>query len=45
MHFDHLGEPKIIKSKIIIGADGVDSRVGRWAGIRTNVKMTKLLND
>ena len=29
----------IIKSKIVIGADGIDSRIGRWSGIRTNVKM------
>ena len=29
----------ILKSKIVIGADGIDSRIGRWAGLRTNVKM------
>ncbi|MBN1397547.1 MAG: NAD(P)/FAD-dependent oxidoreductase, partial [Bacteroidetes bacterium] len=28
-------KPAEIKSKIIIGADGVESRVGRWAGIDT----------
>jgi digeranylgeranylglycerophospholipid reductase len=28
-----------IKSKIIIGADGVESRVARWAGIDTTVNM------
>ncbi len=27
---------KEISAKIIIGADGVESRVGRWAGIRTD---------
>jgi len=36
---EHLGESKVIKSKIVIGADGVDSRVGKWAGIKTLVKM------
>ena len=36
---DYLGEEKYIKSKITIGADGLTSRVGRWAGIRTQVKM------
>ena len=36
---DHLGDPKKIFSKIVIGADGVDSRVGRWLGLRTQVKM------
>ncbi len=29
------GEKKEIKSKIVIGADGVESRVGRWGGIKT----------
>ncbi len=33
------GERRVIKSKIVIGADGVESRVGRWAGIDTTVSM------
>ena len=37
--FDYLGEEKIVKSKIVIGADGISSRIGRWGGIKTNVKM------
>ena len=36
---DYLGEEKKIFSNIVIGADGLESRVGRWAGIKTNVKM------
>ena len=36
---NHLGENKEIKGKIIVGADGVDSRVGRWAGLKTTVKI------
>ena len=36
---DHLGEEKEIKAKIIIGADGLTSRVGRWAGMKTQVRM------
>ena len=39
INFDYLGTPKTINAKIIIGADGVESRVGRWAGLRTQVKM------
>ena len=35
----YLGEKKEIRSKIVIGADGVESRIGRWAGIRTQLKM------
>ena len=36
---DYLGEEKIIYAKIVIGADGIASRVGRWAGIRTQIRM------
>jgi len=35
--FEYQGEQKEIKSKIVIAADGVESRVGRWAGIKTHV--------
>ncbi len=34
-HGDHI----TLNSKIVIGADGVESRVGRWAGIDTTVSM------
>ncbi|MCL5267948.1 MAG: NAD(P)/FAD-dependent oxidoreductase [Bacteroidetes bacterium] len=33
------GERILLKSKIVIGADGVESRVGRWAGLNTTVSM------
>jgi digeranylgeranylglycerophospholipid reductase len=33
------GTNQIVRGKIIIGADGVESRVGRWAGIDTTVQM------
>mgnify|MGYP001419690972 CR=1 FL=1 len=36
---DYLGEERKIYAKIIIGADGIASRVGRWAGIRTQIRM------
>tara|TARA_B100000029_G_C17607696_1_gene968042 strand:+ start:4146 stop:5327 length:1182 start_codon:yes stop_codon:yes gene_type:complete len=32
-------EPFQLKSKIVIAADGVESRIGRWAGLNTVVKM------
>lgn len=34
----HLGEEKEVRSKLVIGADGVESKVGRWAGIDTALK-------
>ncbi len=33
------GQRITVKGKIVIGADGVESRVGRWAGIDTTVSM------
>jgi digeranylgeranylglycerophospholipid reductase len=35
----HLGTHYQINARIVIGADGVESRVGRWAGLKTNVRL------
>jgi digeranylgeranylglycerophospholipid reductase len=35
----HLGNHYQVKAKVVIGADGVESRVGRWAGLKTNVRL------
>ncbi|HEX9654753.1 MAG TPA: NAD(P)/FAD-dependent oxidoreductase, partial [bacterium] len=35
----HLGRNYDIRAKVVIGADGVESRVGRWGGLRTNIKI------
>jgi len=34
-----LGEPFEKRAKIVVGADGVESRVGRWAGLKTHLKL------
>jgi len=31
------GEHKEVKAKVVIAADGVESRVGRWAGLETHI--------
>lgn len=36
---EYRGEQRKIKSKIVIGADGTESRVGRWAGIKTHINL------
>ncbi|SVE48337.1 uncharacterized protein METZ01_LOCUS501191, partial [marine metagenome] len=36
---DYLGEEHSINAKVIIGADGLTSRVGRWGGMKTQVRM------
>ena len=35
--YEFRGEQKDAYSKIVIGADGVESRVGRWAGLKTYI--------
>lgn len=34
--YEFRGEQKEVKAKVVIAADGVESRVGRWAGLRTH---------
>jgi len=34
-----IGEPLQIDAPLVIGADGVESKVGRWAGIDTTLKL------
>ncbi len=38
----HMGARHDILAKIVIGADGVESRVGRWAGLKTNIKLNDM---
>ncbi|NQV38018.1 MAG: NAD(P)/FAD-dependent oxidoreductase [Candidatus Marinimicrobia bacterium] len=35
----YLNEPFELKAKLVVGADGVESRVGRFAGISTSIKL------
>lgn len=34
----HMGKTFDVKAKIVVGADGFESQIGRWAGIDTNLK-------
>ena len=38
----HLGKEYDVRAKIVIGADGIESKVGRWAGIDTSLKPTDI---
>lgn len=38
IHAMYMGETHEIKADIVIGADGVESKVGRWGGIDTSLK-------
>lgn len=35
--YEFNGEQKELKAKVVIAADGVESRVGRWAGLKTHI--------
>ncbi len=35
--YEHNGEQKEVEAKVVIAADGVESRVGRWAGLKTHI--------
>jgi digeranylgeranylglycerophospholipid reductase len=35
----HMGDRFDINAKIVVGADGFESQVGRWAGINTTIKL------
>ncbi len=37
-----MGEEFEVECKIVIGADGVESRVGKWAGIDTTLKLDEI---
>ncbi|MFZ0011945.1 MAG: NAD(P)/FAD-dependent oxidoreductase [Halobacteriota archaeon] len=36
---NRLGDDFEVRSKVVIGADGVESQVGRWGGINTTLKL------
>jgi len=35
--FEYRGEQHEVRSTVVIAADGVESRVGRWAGLKTHI--------
>lgn len=40
--FEYKGEQHELHSKVVIAADGVESRVGRWAGIKTSIDFREM---
>lgn len=36
LEFEHYGKKYKVRTPLVIGADGVESRIGRWAGLKTN---------
>lgn len=40
----HLGVERRIAARVVVGADGVESLVGRWAGMKTALGLTKVFS-
>ncbi len=40
--FEHFGKLYSAKTNILIGADGVETMVGRWAGLKTRIPLTDI---
>lgn len=40
--YEYKGEQHELYSKVVIAADGVESRVGRWAGIKTHIDFREM---
>ncbi len=40
VNYQYFGERRSLRAKIVIGADGVESRIGRMAGLRTALKLS-----
>lgn len=36
---EHMGRTTEVRAKVVIGADGFESQVGRWAGINTSLQL------
>jgi len=37
-----LGKEVCVRAKVIVGADGLQSQVGKWAGLSTHIKLSEL---
>jgi len=42
VEYFHLGQKKFVSCDLVIAADGVESRVGRWAGLKTKLAADQL---
>lgn len=42
LHLSRFGRPLTVQTDVIVGADGLQSQVGKWAGLRTHIKLSEL---
>ncbi len=36
------GQPATVTARVVVGADGIVSQVGKWAGMRTDIRLSEL---
>lgn len=42
VHLKRYNQPIDIQTKVLVGADGLQSQVGKWAGLHTHIKLPEL---
>lgn len=42
VRLDRFGQPATVRARVLVGADGVQSQVGRWAGLRTHLSLDQI---
>ena len=42
VRLNRFGQPVTVRTRVVVGADGVQSQVGRWAGLRTHLPLDQL---
>jgi digeranylgeranylglycerophospholipid reductase len=42
LHLKHFRENISLKARVIVGADGLQSQVGKWAGLKTHINFNEL---
>jgi digeranylgeranylglycerophospholipid reductase len=42
LQLKQFGQPITVRTRVIVGADGVQSQVGKWANLRTHIKLNEL---
>ncbi|MGB0384103.1 MAG: geranylgeranyl reductase family protein [Ardenticatenaceae bacterium] len=42
VYLSRFGRPLTVRTRVIVGADGLQSQVGKWASLRTHIKLKEL---
>ncbi len=42
VHLQQMGRPLKVQTRVLVGADGVQSQVGKWTGMQTHIKLREL---